>query len=647
MIEVKGLTKVYQMGDNKVWALKGVDLLIEEGDFVAIMGPSGSGKSTLTQILGLLDSPTSGSYKLNGREVGHLTEEDLAILRREEIGFIFQQFNLLPRMDAAENVSLPLFYSKKPGGRDAGQKLLERVGLGPRSHHKPKEMSGGQQQRVAIARSLVNAPRIIMADEPTGNLDSVSEEEIMKILQELNAQGITILMVTHEDSIAEKAKRIIRIRDGEVLSDERRVPHKAPGVSIARIPPPPPPIGWRDIKEHFIQGKRTLAANKIRTALSMLGILIGVASVVAMLAIGRGAQESIEAQLSSLGSNMLVLRTGNIRRGGVAQAESASRMEYQDAKMLMENLPAIKEAVPTVNGQVTVSFLNKNRSTQVIGTTPGYQELRNARPTLGRFFTETEDQGRARVTVIGTTVVKDLFGDKNPIGESLKVNKVNFLIIGVLPSKSGGWRDENDVVIVPLQTGMKRLLGKTSVDSINIQVRSAEALTRTEDDVLEMMFKEKKVPFSQREDTFEIQNMADIQEALSSTSKTMSVLLASIATISLLVGGIGIMNIMLVSITERTKEIGLRKAVGARPIDILWQFLAESVVVSVVGGTIGIVIGVSVSVLLASVAGWPTSVTWDAIALAFGFSVLVGIVFGVYPARKASLLSPLEALRYE
>ncbi len=647
MIEVRGLTKVYQMGDNKVWALKGVDLLIEEGDFVAIMGPSGSGKSTLTQILGLLDSPTSGSYKLNGREVGHLTEEDLAILRREEIGFIFQQFNLLPRMDAAENVALPLFYSKKPGGLAAAQALLERVGLGPRAHHRPKEMSGGQQQRVAIARSLVNAPRIIMADEPTGNLDSVSEGEIMTILQELNAQGITILMVTHEDSIAEKAKRIIRIRDGEVLSDERRIPHRAPGVSQARIPPTPAPIGWRDIKEHFIQGKRTLSANKIRTVLSMLGILIGVASVVAMLAIGRGAQESIRTQLSSLGSNMLVLRTGNIRRGGVSQLESASRMEYQDGKMLQERLPAIKEAVPTVNGQVTVSFLNKNRSTQVIGTTPGYQGLRNTKPTLGRFFTDEEDQNRARVTVVGTTVVKDLFGDKNPIGESLKVNKINFLIIGVLPSKSGGWRDENDVVIVPLQTGMKRLLGKTSVDSINIQVRSAEELARTEDDVLELMFKEKKVPFSQREATFEIQNMADIQEALNSTSKTMSVLLASIATISLLVGGIGIMNIMLVSITERTKEIGLRKAVGARPIDILWQFLAESVVVSVVGGTIGILIGVAVSLLLASVAGWPTSVTWDAIALAFGFSVMVGIVFGVYPARKASMLSPLEALRYE
>jgi macrolide transport system ATP-binding/permease protein len=648
MIEITNVTKTYTMGDNVVHALRGVSLRIEEGDFVAIMGPSGSGKSTLAQILGLLDVPSSGSYRLAGREVSQLSEDELAILRRQEIGFVFQQFNLLPRMDATENVGLPLLYSKF-ASLDRARKLLDLVGLGPRSHHRPNELSGGQQQRVAIARALVNEPRIIFADEPTGNLDSVSEGEILKQLRVLNEQGITVLIVTHEEEIGAQANRLIRLRDGVILSDERRVPLRPAPPRAAPALTTKPGHWFTDIFEHFRQGLRTLAANKIRTGLSMLGILIGVAAVVAMLALGRGAQKAIEEQLSSLGSNLLVLRPGAMRIGGVAQDVGATtRLTVDDADLIAQKIEKVKAVGPTVNGKGQITYANKNWSTTVQGVAPVYATMHASVPDNGRFFTEDENRQRARVAVIGATLVRELFGGANPIGEYIKINKVNFLVIGVLPEKgANGFRDQDDIIMVPVLTAMHRLMGKEYVDNIDIEIRSAGEVDAAEDEILNLMYARKRVPTSMQDEAFQIRNMADIQSALSQSSQTMSVLLASIAAISLVVGGIGIMNIMLVSVTERTKEIGLRKAVGARRHDILMQFLAESVVVSVIGGLIGIVIGWTVTIILSTVAGWATSVSPESVALAFFCSAFIGIVFGIYPAQKASELHPIVALRYE
>lgn len=656
MIEVQGLTKEYRMGENVVRALQGVSLSIEDGDFVAIMGPSGSGKSTLAHILGLLDVPTSGSYKLNGREVSKLSEDELAVLRREEIGFIFQQFNLLPRMNALENVGLPLLYSKLyPASkeRDAHSgKLLERVGLGNREHHRPNELSGGQQQRVAIARSLVNRPRMILADEPTGNLDSASEREILAALKELNAQGITIIMVTHEEEIGQQAKRLIRVRDGEILSDERLQPLNAPdapAVSASSADGKPPVIDRLEFIEHVRQGFKTLAANKVRTGLSMLGIMIGVASVVSMLALGRGAQKAISDQLSSLGSNLLVLRPGSIRVGGVFQeAGATTRLTLEDARAIEERVPSVKNASASVNGRGQIAFLNKNWNTQILGAGPNYAVVKSSIPKIGRFFTEDENQRRARVAVIGMTLVHELFDDKSPIGEMIKINKVSFQVIGVLPEKGAtGWRDQDDMVVIPVLTAMHRLLGKAYVDSIDIEMRDSKRSKDTQDAVLELMYSRKRVPVSQQEDAFQIMDMADIQKAMQSSGQTMSMLLASIAAISLLVGGIGIMNIMLVSVTERTKEIGLRKAIGARKTDILMQFLSESVVVSSVGGFSGILLGWLISTVISLATGWGVSVALDSVLLSFFFSAMIGVVFGIYPARKASTLHPIDALRYE
>lgn len=649
MIEIKDIRKSYQMGHDKVEVLKGISLKIDRGDFVAIMGPSGSGKSTLMHILGLLDVPTSGSYQLLGREVSTLTEDELAIVRREEVGFIFQQFNLLPRMEAWQNVSLPLIYSADGFDFDKAKKLLDAVGLAERIHHKSNELSGGQQQRIAIARSLINNPHIIFADEPTGNLDSKSEKEIMQILKDLNAQGITLIVVTHEEEIGQQAHRLIRLRDGVIQSDERLKPLSTAKETAQIREGRPPKFPVKEMLEHLHQGFKTLAANKIRSGLSMLGILIGVAAVVGMLALGRGAQKAIEQQLSSLGSNLLVLRAGNVRVGGVVQESGARiRLTLEDVTALRNQIRGIKNVSATSSGRGQVTYLNKNWNTQVQGVAPAYAQMRASEPSYGRFFSEEETQRRALVAVVGVTVVRELFGDKSPVGEMIKINRINFRVIGVLPEKgAAGPQDQDDKILVPVNTAMYRLFGKNYVDSVDIEVASAAEISNVQDEVTDLMIKRHRVPLSSQQDAFNVFNMADIQQALDASSKTMSMLLASIAAISLVVGGIGIMNIMLVSVTERTKEIGLRKAIGARRRDILLQFLAESIVVSVCGGVMGILLGVGFSILISKVLGWTTAVSVGSVLMSFSFSALIGIVFGSYPAQKASKLHPIEALRYE
>ncbi|MCB0222038.1 MAG: ABC transporter permease, partial [Chrysiogenetes bacterium] len=608
MIKLSNVSKQYRMGSHVVHALREVSFEIERGDFVAIMGASGSGKSTLMHLLGLLDVPDLGSYVIEGREIANMNDEDLSALRGRVFGFVFQQFNLIPRLSAVENVALPMIYTAAHRDLSRAAELLDHVGLGDRLDHHPNELSGGQQQRVAIARSLINRPLVLLADEPTGNLDSASEREILDTLRRLNEQGITVIIVTHEEEVGAQTKRLIRMKDGEIVSDERLEP-------LPAIPAEPekPVVG--EVAGHSLlggvfaylsQGLSMLMANKVRSGLSVLGILIGVAAVVATLALGRGARQSIEQQMSALGSNLLVLRSGAVRVAGVTQqAGTVSRLTVEDSVAIGESVPHVLGVCPSINDRVQATYEGRNWNTRVIGATPSYEWMRNARPTIGRFFTEEENRLRARVAVVGVALVRELFGGRNPVGKYFKINKVNFQIIGVLPEKGfATWWDQDDVAIVPILTTMDRVTGKDYVESIEIQIDHASNIGWVQGAVEELMYSRHRVPASQREGAFRIQNLGDVQSAMEESNRTMSLLLAAIAAVSLLVGGIGIMNIMLVSVAERTREIGLRKAVGARGGDIMVQFLAESVVVSVAGGLCGIALGWAVSEGFSRFAGW-------------------------------------------
>ncbi|MDR3244250.1 MAG: ABC transporter permease [Elusimicrobiota bacterium] len=652
VIELKNIKKTYHLEKLEVPVLFGMNLTIKRGEFVIIMGQSGSGKSTLLNILGLLDKPSEGSFKLAGIEVSNYIDSELASLRNRYLGFVFQQFNLLGRLSAYENTALPLIYSNSTdlAHRQDPSKLLKLVGLSDRAHHKPNELSGGQQQRVAIARALVNNPLVLFADEPTGNLDTKSTKEIIQILRDLNESGITVIMVTHEPELALYASRIIKLEDGLIISDENLKPSlenknesnsqifKKKNFSFSRI------------KDYFLQAFGSLWGNKVRSILSILGVMIGVASLIAMLAVGKGAQKSVQEQVESLGSNLLTVSPGAAQRGGIS-AETGARLRliYEDIDDLQDNVEGIEGVAGIISGRAQVVANGKNYNARIQGSSFDYERIRNIIPLRGRWFSKEEELERKRVVLLGRTVITNLYGDPNynPIGEYVKIDRNDFQVIGVMPIKgSSGWRDEDDLVMLPLLTALYRLAGTRYFNLLNVQVKTGADMNETGELITQRLLLTHRFLPTQTE-AVQVRNMAEIQEAVSSMAKAFSLLLGSIAFISLLVGGIGIMNIMFVSVSERTKEIGLRKAVGANNKDILFQFILESIFVCCSGGIIGIIFGVGVSVLISAIADWTTSITIFSIVLAFIFSVTIGLIFGVFPARKASLLNPIDALRHD
>ncbi|MBF0485672.1 MAG: ABC transporter permease [Candidatus Omnitrophica bacterium] len=654
MIELKKINKTYRMGDVDVRALRDVTLTIAAGEFVSIIGPSGSGKSTLMHTLGLLDRPESGEYFLNSQEVNKLSDNEWALLRNKHIGFVFQQFHLLPRMTALANVTLPLIYGGNDRLKGTAHQRLKDVGLGDRENHCPNELSGGQQQRVAIARALINDPLIILADEPTGNLDSKSKTEIMGLFKALNQKGKTIIIVTHEPEIAAQTSRVITMRDGQVISDQLQGEALRTAAANKKNLLPVDDSVLKEVSssmkflDYARQAIFAMVAHKLRAFLSILGILIGVAAVIAMIALGKGAQDSIEQQLSSLGSNLLMVRPGSSQAGGISLGAGAvTRFTFQDVTAIGK-LEKVGNVSPSVTGRVQLVYGGKNWNTRVEGAGTSYEKVRAATPIAGRFFTDEEVSSRSKVALLGTTVVTQLFGDEDPVGKVIKINLVNFRVIGILPSRGAStFQDQDDTVLTPITTTMYRLLGKQYIDSLYVEAKSPDVIDAAQTDVQAALSKQHHMTAKEAQDSFQIRNMSDIKQAMESSTKTMSMLLGAIAAISLLVGGIGIMNIMLVSVTERTREIGLRKALGANNKDIMIQFLIESVLMSMIGGVVGIIVGVGTSFIITLAAGWAVKISIFSILVATIFSILVGLVFGLWPAHQASQLNPIEALRYE
>ena len=640
LIECKNINRYFGSGANRVHVLKDVSLSIEKGDFVAIIGQSGSGKSTLMNILGCLDSATSGSYQIDGIETAKMEPDELAALRRERFGFIFQRYNLLGSLTARDNVALPAVYMGM-GGKERSnraEKLLQDLGLEGKEGNKPSELSGGQQQRVSIARALMNGGEIIFADEPTGALDTASGKNVIEIIQKLHKEGHTVIMVTHDPGIAAIANRIIEIRDGEIISDTSKNP-EIPESKIERIKEKSSWLFYYDqFVEAFKMSVQAIMAHKMRSLLTMLGIIIGIASVVSVVALGNGSEKKILADISAMGTNTISIFPG--RGFGDRRSGRIKTLTIDDAKVIAKQ-SYVASATPQTTSGGTLTYRNTDLSASLYGVGEQYFDVRGLKLESGRLFDEGDVKEDAQVVVIDQNTKEKLFGaDVNPLGKTVLFNKRPLTVIGVMEKEENSF-GSSDVLMLwsPYTTVMHQITGESHTNSITVKIKD-DANTQVAEKGLTELLKTRHGT----EDFF-MNNSDSIKQMVETTTGTMKLLISSIALISLVVGGIGVMNIMLVSVTERTKEIGVRMAIGARRNNILQQFLIEAVLICIIGGLVGVGLSTLISLVFNHfVTEFPMEISIGSVIGAVVCSTAIGVAFGFMPANKASKLNPIDAL---
>ena len=711
LIELREVRKRFGGRDGvpEVEILHGIDLRIQAGEYVAIVGASGSGKTTLMNILGCLDRPSSGEYLFQGEAVSGLDDDALAALRREVFGFVFQGYHLIGTSSALDNVAMPARYAGvgEQARHERAAALLSRLGLADRLQYLPHQLSGGQQQRVSIARALVNGGRVILADEPTGALDSTSGEQVMQQLDELAAAGHTLILITHDPAVAARARRIISMADGRIVGDATapvdgkarplpatdrsvadnslpvrhadapvrkggrpcaeapaEVPADVPTEAPADLPNlhplrgrggEPAPAGYpaqdlpalrgrgrlpllADLPEILRSAWRVMRLNRLRTGLTLLGIIIGVASVIVMLAVGQGSQEKVLAEMQTFG-----LRTIYIFREWLSDTQQARPLSMADVAAVQQ-VPNVEQASPVIdqNG-IIVRHGNRTLRTNLSATTRHFAQALNWPVSQGTLL-ETEDEHDLRkVVLLGERAREALFGAHGQaVGQEILVGNVPFRVIGVMAPKPAPFPEDdvNNQVIVPVGAAAVRLVGSMELSRINVVIRDMRHAAETEAAIV------KTLTARHGRKDFNILNQAQAVQQLAQANRTLTLMLGLIAAISLLVGGIGVMNVMLMTVRERTREIGIRIATGARQADILRQFLVEAMLLTGIGGTVGVSGGLLIGLGLKAL-GIPMAFSPLAAAMAFGCAVATGMIFGFMPARQAARLDPVRALAGE
>lgn len=641
MIELKNICKVFQNGDERALVLKNINLEIKQGEFVAIIGQSGSGKSTLMNILGCLDTPSSGTYTLDGKDISHFSKDELSELRLKKFGFIFQRYNLIPASNATENVALPGIYAgtKKFERTQRAKELLSKLGLGDKTDFMPNHLSGGQQQRVSIARALMNGGEILLCDEPTGALDSASGQTVMQIIKELNQAGHTIIMVTHDKQIASWASRVIEISDGRIISDNKTKQN----LNKLNKPKSEHASDLSRLKDRFFESFNmsisAIKAHKLRSFLTMLGIIIGISSVICVVALARGSQENILEGINKMGVSTITIFPGR----GFGDRGSAKRKNFniEDVNIL-ESLEFVDNAMPRTRSSGTLIYANTSSGASVHAGTEMILKISSVELKSGRNFTKDDIQNSASVIIIDENTQKTFFKDSDPLGKIMIFNKRPFMVIGVGKRDEGAFSDGSLSIYMPYTTLANKVTGSHKIRSIVVSIAPGVNSQLAEHAISEIL------KIRRGGTDFYMINSDTILKTIKATTDTMSLLISGIALISLVVGGIGVMNIMLVSVIERTKEIGVRMAIGAKGADIMLQFLIEAILLCALGGIIGVLLAFGIGGLFNLISNdIKMSFSLVSIIIAFGISSLVGIVFGYMPAKRAAKLNPIDALLRE